>query len=58
MFYKKYNETVQAEDYIEWASGCLELDTREILKLAGMRAPLNLFEVESMFADAIEKCWI
>ncbi|TYS45953.1 hypothetical protein [Bacillus infantis] len=54
LYYKKYNETVQAEDYIEWASGCLALDTREIKKLAGMRAPLNLFEVESMFADAMK----
>lgn len=57
LYYKKYTGRVQATDYVEWAIHCLYMGTPEIKKLAGMNMsgePLNLFEIEKMFADAMK----
>ena len=55
LYYKRYTNEVQAEDYVEWANHCLYLDDLEIKKLAsmGMEDTLNIFEIEKMFADAM-----
>ncbi|MDQ0216878.1 hypothetical protein J2S13_003376 [Oikeobacillus pervagus] len=56
MYYKKYTDTVQASDYIEWANQQLYMDILEVKKLASMsmKESLNLFEIEEMFADAMK----
>ena len=48
--------TVRASDYVEWANHYLYMDVLEIKKLAsmGMKRQLNIFEIESMFADAMK----
>jgi hypothetical protein len=55
LFYKKYQGTVQASDYVEWAKGNLYQDVLEIKKLASMemKGNLNIFEIENMFADVM-----
>ncbi len=57
LYYKRYTGTVKSMDYVEWAKGSLYLDMPEINKLASMyiKEPLNIFEIEKMFDDAI-KC--
>lgn len=45
--------TVQATDYVEWANSYLYMDFLEIKKLASMKGKLNIFEIEKMFADAM-----
>ncbi|MBY0098325.1 hypothetical protein H0185_16115 [Mesobacillus maritimus] len=57
LYYKKFTGRVQATDYVEWAIHCLYMGTPEIKKLAGMNMsdePLNFFEIEKMFADAMK----
>ncbi|MBP3952544.1 hypothetical protein [Bacillus suaedae] len=56
LYYKRYTNTVQVADYVEWANHCLYLDVLEIKKLAsmGMGEQLNLFEIEAMFAEAMK----
>lgn len=55
LYYKKYTSTVQASDYVEWATRHLYMDVREIQKLAGMVLVenQNIFEIEDMFADVM-----
>jgi hypothetical protein len=53
LYYKKYTGTVQASDYVEWANSYLYTDFLEIKKLASMKGKLNIFEIEKMFADAM-----
>lgn len=50
LYFKRYTNTVQAADYVEWAHHCLDMDILEIKKLAsmGMNEQLNLFEIEAM----------
>ncbi|MFS0880832.1 hypothetical protein [Metabacillus niabensis] len=56
LYYKKYTNTVQASDYVDWAIAYLYMDVLEINKLAsmGMNRELNLFEIEEMFAAAMK----
>lgn len=56
LYYKKYTDTVKASDYVIWANHYLYLDVIEIKKLASMnmQKPLNLFEIEEMFAHAMK----
>jgi hypothetical protein len=55
LYYKKYTGTVQASDYVEWATHHLYMDVREIQKLAGMVLVKNqnIFEIEDMFANVM-----
>lgn len=55
LFYKKYTDTVEALDYVDWAKHYLYMDVLEIQKLASMEmeTPLNIFEIEKMFDDAM-----
>ncbi|MFZ0443210.1 MAG: hypothetical protein WAM95_00865 [Bacillus sp. (in: firmicutes)] len=53
LYYKKYTGRVQASDYVEWANSYLYMDFLEIKKLASMKGKLNIFEIEKMFADAM-----
>ena len=54
LYYKKYKSTVEACDYVKWAQHMLYMDCHEIAKLASMKEPLNLFEVESMFERSMK----
>lgn len=55
LYYKIYTNSVQAEDYVEWANDTLYLDDPNVKKLASMsmKEQLNIFEIERMFADAM-----
>ncbi|MHC8515625.1 hypothetical protein [Sporosarcina sp. ITBMC105] len=54
LYYKKYTDTVEASDYIEWAKNHIYMDIIEMKKLASMREPLNFFEIEEMFANTMK----
>lgn len=51
LFYKKYRNTVNSSDYIEWALKMLEkdYDSHSLYILASLREPINIFEVEDYF---------
>lgn len=57
LYYKKYTDTVQASDYVAWATHYLyiDVDEPEINKLASMsmKGQLNIFEIEKMFDDGM-----
>lgn len=55
LYYKKYTDTVKESDYVEWANHYLYMDVLEIKKLASMREPFNLFEIEEMFDRAMKE---
>lgn len=54
LYYKKYTHSIRASDYIEWAKHHLYLDIIEIKKLASMKEPFNLFELEEMFSNVMK----
>ncbi|GGA78637.1 hypothetical protein [Ornithinibacillus halotolerans] len=54
LYYKKYTDTVKPTDYVEWAISSLHMDVLEIKKLASMKEPYNLFEIEDMFEKAMK----
>lgn len=54
LYYKKYTDTVEALDYIEWAKQHLYMSVPEINKLANWKDSLNLMEMEAIFAEAMK----
>ncbi|WP_153730759.1 hypothetical protein [Sporosarcina obsidiansis] len=53
LLYKKYNGLDLPEDYVHWAEEMLYFNTDEMKKLASMRPPYYVFEIEEMFEKAV-----
>ena len=55
LYYKKYKSYVAPVDYVNWAIKLLEnkLSSPSLNILASLREPLNIFEVERYFKNAV-----
>lgn len=55
LYYKIHKITAEPNDYVRWAHGLIETNqtSPSLLILASLRAPLNPFEVESYFHQAV-----
>lgn len=60
LFYKKYKQLINIEDYVEWACNMLlkDIDTESIRVVASFNKTDSIFEVEEYFYKALKELGI